>query len=350
MRWKIPMGLALIALLPVALSAADPELEQSLAAIAEELGRSMTANGVHKLAVVQFSDLAGYESALGLFIAEELTTHLFSIDSGRFDIVERQHLRRVLEEQKLTSSSLFEPEAIEKLGQILGIDAIVTGSIADLGASMKINARAISVSSAKVFAASSARFLKDEVAENLVRQGAAPDLSGASAPIAPAAIRTVQASDVFFQNDLIRITVQDLSLTQNAEYGTLAFELENLTTQHLLLAVELDSGRCQVVAVDNRGNEYRTRDLYQKGISGLTCLEFSTRRKPSEAEFSIVGPKSRTTVVVPLVSSDRRRSSSDTADRAVTGRMFSFALNLLWSNGGRVSRISAGISNVRPSG
>ena len=69
----------------------------------------------------------------------------FAVDQSALAHLERRQLARILREQELTASSLFDADNIAELGQMLGIDALVTGSIADLGASVKINARAISV-------------------------------------------------------------------------------------------------------------------------------------------------------------------------------------------------------------
>lgn len=345
--WLAGWTLSLAALLagpPVA----GQGLEEALAMVAGDLGRALQANETQKLAVVEFSDLSGYESALGLFIAEELTTGLFSAEPGRFDIVERQHLARVLEEQKLTSSSLFEPGAIEKLGQILGIDTLVTGSIADLGAFMKLNVRAISVKTAKVFAAASTRFDKDAIVESLVRQGASPELSGDAGGSARPT-RQVQSSDVFFQNDLFRLRIQNLSFQADGRSGSLTLELENLTSSELLLAVELKRQTCSVRVADDRGNDYEPRGSYASGVFGIACLRLDLRDPMLENEFSRFGPKSRSAIVVPL-RSNTRSSSRRTEQEPAIGEFFSFSGGFLQMVNGRVRRVAAGVSGIRPSG
>lgn len=334
-----------LALVLVGPPVAGQGLEEALAKVAEELGSALQANETKKLAVVEFSDLSGYESALGLFIAEELTTGLFSAEPGRFDVVERQHLKRVLEEQKLTSSSLFEPDTVERLGQILGIDTLVTGSIADLGTFMKLNARAISVSTAQVFAAASTRFEKDAIVESLVRQGASPEFSG-SAPASPRPTRQVQSSDVFFQNDLFRLRIQNLSFQADGRSGSLTLELENLTSSELLLAVELERQTCSIRVADDRGNDYGPRGSYASGVSGIACLRHDIRGQMSMDEFSRFGPKSRSAIVVPLQGGSR---SIRRDQEPAIGEFFSFSGGFLQMVDGRVRRVAAGVSGIRPS-
>jgi curli biogenesis system outer membrane secretion channel CsgG len=158
------------------------DLDQSIHDLAKQLYDRMAATQVNKVAVVEFPDLNGYQSALGQFIAEELITSLsLSAQPGQFDVVERRLLARVLREQELTDSSLFDAESISRIGKILGIEALVTGSLADLGTEVKVNARAISVESAKVFAAASVKLPKTEAVMQLMKQNA-----GSPAGVAPA--------------------------------------------------------------------------------------------------------------------------------------------------------------------
>lgn len=74
----------------------------------------------------------------------------------------------MLQEQKLSSTGLIDPTSVRELGRILGVDAIVSGTISDLGISMKVNARIISTETGTVFAAASANITKDERVETLL--------------------------------------------------------------------------------------------------------------------------------------------------------------------------------------
>ncbi len=83
-----------------------------------------------------------------MFLAEELTTRLFK--TKKFQVVERRLLNKVLEEQSLSVSDLIDKESIKKIGNLLGVTAIVTGSITNLGDDMKINARIISTETGSI--------------------------------------------------------------------------------------------------------------------------------------------------------------------------------------------------------
>lgn len=137
--------------IPFAIFAAS-NIEDGIKELSQQISRNMTESGRKKIAVVEFSDLNGNIRALGQFISEELITELFLISPGQFEVVERSQLMKVLDEQELTMSGLLDATAINSVGKILGIDAIVTGSITDLGEKVKINARMIGVDTAKIFA------------------------------------------------------------------------------------------------------------------------------------------------------------------------------------------------------
>lgn len=210
-------------------------LESAMKEVAASLGPSLSESGLKKLAVVEFTDLNGYRSALGPFLAEELTTQLIVAKPGAFDFVERQQLVKVLEEQKLTSSSLFEAGSIASVGKVLGIQAIVTGSMADLGDEIKINTRVISVESARIVAAASTSFPRAGSAEVLLRQ-----TGGTQGRSFGLAAKSTQASDVFFKNDQIQVTVESISLSNDKERLYLVLAIENISTETITLQLNKD--------------------------------------------------------------------------------------------------------------
>ncbi|UCF80923.1 MAG: hypothetical protein JSV08_00410 [Acidobacteriota bacterium] len=56
-------------------------------------------------------------------------------ESGEFSVLEREKLRLVLQEQQLSSRGAVAPETVVELGKILGVQFIVTGSVAEFGVS-----------------------------------------------------------------------------------------------------------------------------------------------------------------------------------------------------------------------
>lgn len=91
----------------------------------------------------------------GESIAEMLTTALINL--GRYRLIERKQLSKVLEEQALGQSGVLEAETAVAVGQIMGLDAVVVGSISQLANALETDARILNVETGEAIAATHAR-------------------------------------------------------------------------------------------------------------------------------------------------------------------------------------------------
>lgn len=149
-------------------------LDRQIDTLAEQIINSLAVQKINKIAVIEFSDLDGKVPDLGKYLAEELTTRLFR--TGKFQIVERRLMRRIIEEQNLSATGLIDENTASKLGRILGVDALTTGTVADLNTSVKINARLIATETGSVFAVASVNVpMSKEVEVLLGKKPKAPD-------------------------------------------------------------------------------------------------------------------------------------------------------------------------------
>jgi TolB-like protein len=130
--------------------ASSKELDKQIGILADQIIRNMDILKTHRIAVIEFTNLEGNETAFGKYLAEELTTRVFR--TGRFQVIERQLLNKILEEQKFSATGLVDEKSASKLGRILGVDALATGTIADLNTNVKINARMIAPETGSVYA------------------------------------------------------------------------------------------------------------------------------------------------------------------------------------------------------
>ncbi len=131
----------------------DGFLETQLNQLGRNISASLSEQKASRLAVIEFTDLNGGVSDLGKFLAEELTTRLFK--SGSFQVIERRLIEKILREQQLSMTGIVNEKTAAKVGSLLGVDFIATGTTADLGTSIKINARIISVEKGSVFSVAS---------------------------------------------------------------------------------------------------------------------------------------------------------------------------------------------------
>ncbi len=76
-------------------------------------------------------------------VADILSTELFN--SQRFNVIERQAITRILEEQKLQMTGVTDMDKVVEIGKILNVEKIMTGSVSRLGESYIINTRLVDV-------------------------------------------------------------------------------------------------------------------------------------------------------------------------------------------------------------
>lgn len=146
---------------------AGQKLQQAINTLTQEIKASISDGGFHKAAVVPLTTLRGEQSDLGLYITDKLTSML-SGGSGQLEMVERSKINAALAEIKLGESGLLSEETIQKTGKALGVDAVVVGTITDLGQEVDINVRIFSVSTLKILGKASQLLPKDDVVTSLL--------------------------------------------------------------------------------------------------------------------------------------------------------------------------------------
>ena len=130
--------------------------DEGIARIVEEISRPLS--GRYIVAVTDFPDISGKETLTGRHIAEGLIAPLVS--TGQFSVIERQLLDKIDEEQELSLSGKIDPDSAMKLGRILGVDALVTGTVADFGKTCRINTRLISTQTGAILSAATTDVIK----------------------------------------------------------------------------------------------------------------------------------------------------------------------------------------------
>jgi TolB-like protein len=88
---------------------------------------------------------------MGAIVAEWCITAF--VKAGRFDVVERGLINKLVEEQKLSMSGVVDDSTASRIGKLLGVEAIISGSVLKLQNVLEINARIIDVESGSIKAA-----------------------------------------------------------------------------------------------------------------------------------------------------------------------------------------------------
>lgn len=135
-------------------------LDDGIAKLATDIGSKMELDNRMEIAIVDLTYLDGHSDDLCKYLAEELTTQL--TQSKKYKVIERRMLQKVLEEQKISATDMMDAANAKNLGKLLGVKALVTGSIADRGASIRINMRLLATDTGEVFDAVATTIQKDD--------------------------------------------------------------------------------------------------------------------------------------------------------------------------------------------
>lgn len=133
-------------------SNADP-----LKKLSQKLEKGLAGQQNKKVAVLSFPYSDGGISKGSTIVQERFTTYL--VENGKVEVIERNLLEKVLEEVKLGDMGFISPDTVKQLGTILGVGAIVTGTLNDLSQSKtEVNARIIQADTGKILAAGQTAF------------------------------------------------------------------------------------------------------------------------------------------------------------------------------------------------
>jgi TolB-like protein/mono/diheme cytochrome c family protein len=143
-------------------------LDSQLDLLISQIVNSLAQNEKSKIAVMDFVDMQGQVTNLGRYMSEELTTRLYL--TGQFEVIERQLLDKIVQEQQISMTGMVDESSAVELGKILGVDAIASGTIGDLGKSVKVNARLISAESGKLFSVASVEIPKTDKVKVLLSE------------------------------------------------------------------------------------------------------------------------------------------------------------------------------------
>lgn len=220
-------------------------LEDQLQNLTDQIIGKMDQSGRQKIAIIEFSNLDGQVTEFGKFLAEELITRLFM--TNRFEVVERQMLNKVLAEQNLGTSGLIDDESAVSLGKILGVQAIVSGSITDMGSFLKINSRLISTENGSLFSVASVKIFKDSSVKKLM---------GNEKP------RGITTN---LENDIAQLEFTEKLVKEDFCFNIVGCEMTNRT---VIISIDITNqddedrelairyGRPGTHIFDNMGNEY----------------------------------------------------------------------------------------------
>ena len=248
-------------------------LERELSAAASALADEIASSAKTSVAVVDFIDLQGCVTELGRYVAEELALGLVVAKKG-LKVVDRAHLRALLQEHKLAATGIVDPATARKLGEIAGVGALVTGTITPLGDSVRVVVKVLDTSTADTLTASGLDVAKTKTIEELLARdiGNCADATPRDPPVARTGIEartgTQPSVATVFQNGSTRVTV--IGASRSGHSVRLSLAVENILREPLLLAIHPDSSNEPMLTLnDDQGGTWNTS---AKDVSGVKVL------------------------------------------------------------------------------
>jgi TolB-like protein len=152
-------------------------------ALASNIASQIPTASSQTVAVVAFTDLQGNDTELGRFLAEELSIALPRTQGVQ--VIDRAHLKALLQEHKLASTGIIDPTTQKKL-EIAGVRVLITGTITPFGDSVRCAVKALNIATAQIEAAATAEIPRTKTIEELLSHGvsaspATPDKPGSPA-------------------------------------------------------------------------------------------------------------------------------------------------------------------------
>ena len=222
--------------------------EKEIKTISEELAKKIGEAGKKSVAIVDFNDLQGNVMELGRFLSEELSVGISSSGKG-FEVVDRVHLKAILKEHKLSFTGLINKESAQKLGQIAGVDALITGTITPFGDSVRITVKILDINTAKLIGAVTANIPKTKAIEELLERGIGDEFqigttdTTTSTPLSGG--KAVEVEGFIFKPGVCKVTGDKIVCT---------FYIMNNGDEDREITIY--SGRDRSGIVDNFGNKY----------------------------------------------------------------------------------------------
>jgi len=124
-------------------------------------------HGISRIAVLPVGDASrSVNRPLGTYLTERLTNTLYK--TGAVKVVERSQLSKVTGELALSMTGRFDEASVKRIGKMLGVDAVIVGTYAELGAqSIEVNSRIVGVETGEVLGAGTIQIPKAIVQELL---------------------------------------------------------------------------------------------------------------------------------------------------------------------------------------
>ena len=215
------------------------EFDAQVKKMSDTLVNRLIKTGKKRITVSNFVDLQGNTTEMGKYIAEAFSIELSN--KPELVVIDRSRLNSLLEELKLTEEKLTKPENALKLGEMAGVEFIITGTTVPLDNTVDITLKALDIQNGISIAGQRGTVPRTDAINNLLNS----NLSGGSAIAANVNAgrkidtKNKSAADVIFEvgiSDLRKSECEVYDGIYTNFYGQACFE--NRSDYDLVLIID----------------------------------------------------------------------------------------------------------------
>lgn len=243
---RLPAAM-LLAVLPAAAHPAE-DLHAGLDEIAERIVGLAAEGSTVAVSTVTHDD--GTCSELSNFASETLINDLFTASEGRLRLIERSQLGAIFREMNLVFDGTVAPAAARRLGEIQGVESIVTGRVTTFGETVQVVARLIGTEDGAVLAVAEADFpLLDAVEAMMAGRSreacgfAGPESASPAPKVAsdPTPEQATPAGDEVFTSDVFSADIAVLRYDSSTGEGSTTVRFSNISDKPIALSYVRES-------------------------------------------------------------------------------------------------------------
>ena len=213
------------------------DFDAQIKKMSDTLVSKLLKTGKKRIAVSNFVDLQGNTTELGKYIAESFSVELSNTE---LNVVDRSRIKDLLNELKLTEDKLTKPENALKLGEMAGVEFIITGTTTPLDNTVSITIKALDIQNGTSIAGQRGSLPRTDAINNLMRSNVT---EGNTVAANVNAGKKIDATKKSATDEVLEIGISDMRKNEcevyngvnNAFYGQACFE--NQTDQDLLLII-----------------------------------------------------------------------------------------------------------------
>jgi TolB-like protein len=154
-----------------AVSVFSQDFDKKINDAATEIATKITATGKQNVAIVEFDNLDGSQSQLGVFLADEIASSLAmqSANQTKFTVLERANLDLILQEKKILKS--FDRSKLAKdLGKINAAEILISATITEFNGYYRLNIKLLDTKTGNSLNSSKISFVQEPSLKELHKQ------------------------------------------------------------------------------------------------------------------------------------------------------------------------------------